>query len=252
MVLGILLNGPPSSPLDFLIPYVSDTPRQTIFLGAIAFITGLIQAIISRVHFRAYKEITYTVPLEEPVAVPGFNDTYLVHVRLSNTGPSSIDIGDYAWFKILFPGRRVVPNYPPSIIKQTGVVIDDRQANTLFTMHPTIPEEDRIELDPFLFQPKEAFTVSTFVIGSRGNNPPPQVSAKFRPDGKAYPPRITVTRVLRMVLIVSLSLTIIWGLSFFQNVLPFGKEPNTIIILIGYTLLIIGFVILYRLRIIKL
>src|SRR6266566_9542818 len=115
MLLSILLSGPPSSPFDFILPYVGDTPRQTIFLGIMTLITGLLQAIIPRIRFREYREITYRVFFDEPITVPVFNNTYFVQIRLSNTGSLSLDVGDYIWLGIVFSGRKIVPNYPPSV-----------------------------------------------------------------------------------------------------------------------------------------
>lgn len=242
MLLDVLLSTSPYDPWH-------DTALQTIVLAIATIIAAAVPRLIEH-HDR--REITYETTLD--TSVPSTNNTHLLNIRLSNTGNTSIHPNDYVRpIEIDLAGRNVLPTSPPTVSDQTGQILDEDELKNFFKVHPAIAQEDRVKLNPFLFQRGEALTISIIVVGAKGQADI-GLSARLNPETKIVRAGRGYIKQLRLILPLLLGLiTLIWTSRLVSSALLFWDVQTTVtIILFLYTLfLIVVFVIAYKLKIIR-
>jgi hypothetical protein len=235
----MLLSALLSTPLFDL----HDTAQQTIVAAVATIIAAVIPLLFER---RDRREITYETTLD--TSVPSMNNTYLLKIKLSNTGNTSIHGSDYVRpMEINLKGRRVIPTAPPNVSDQIGNILDEDEQRGFFTVHPAIAQEDRIKLAPFLFQRGEAITISIMVRGGRDQEDM-ELSARLNPEVKIVRAKRRFIKRWWFTLPLFLGLiTWIWISRLVSNILiSWGIETIVTVILLIYTFLLVGLFLAIR------
>jgi hypothetical protein len=227
-----------------------DTALQTFLLIAATVISAVLPKLMEH---RDRREITYEKTLDGSTSRA--NDTYLLHVKIENTGNATIGTNDYIRpMEVNLKGRKVVSTSPPEVAEQTVTILDEDEQRSLFKIYPAIPQEDKIKLAPFHFQSGEALTMSIIVSGSTSQGDI-ELSARLNPAVKIVRAKRSFIKPRWLILPLLLILvTLIWISRFFSNVLLFlGVETVVTVILPVYTLLlIVGLLAIRKLKIVNL